>query len=143
MRRLRELCQLLDPELLASLEQGASENMFFTYRWFVVDFKRECSQTEVCALIYPRPWHLTVIFQQMLLTVWERLWAGRWALSIHLPVALAYVRLADLRSGDCRAFHRAVVTIAFSVEESWRNVIAMRTCSSCATATTGLSWSSS
>jgi hypothetical protein len=47
MRRLRELCQLLNPDLLAALQRSGADELVFTYRWFLVDFKRECEPVEV------------------------------------------------------------------------------------------------
>ena len=94
MRRLRELCQLLNPELLAALRRSEADELIFTYRWFLVDFKRECEPAEVrgCGDLEVRRQGASLATAQAL-QVWERLWAARICASVHMPVAMAYVRL--------------------------------------------------
>ena len=53
---LRQLIQLLDPPLYAHLARHDALNLFFCYRWVLVDFKREFAFDEV-------------------LRLWEALWA--------------------------------------------------------------------
>ncbi|EDQ92896.1 uncharacterized protein MONBRDRAFT_14053 [Monosiga brevicollis MX1] len=47
MQLVRDHLAWQDAELMRGLEQREADSLFFTYRWFVVDFKRECPDVEV------------------------------------------------------------------------------------------------
>eukprot|EP00730_Choanoeca_flexa_P019665 TRINITY_DN9612_c0_g1_i2.p1 TRINITY_DN9612_c0_g1~~TRINITY_DN9612_c0_g1_i2.p1 ORF type:complete len:612 (+),score=131.67 TRINITY_DN9612_c0_g1_i2:116-1951(+) len=85
LRRFRELLAFLEPEILRHLAQSGADELVFAYRWFLVDFKRECDAPEA-------------------LSVLERLFAARLCLSVHYPVIMAFARLTRYRGeiADCR-----------------------------------------
>ncbi|XDV54861.1 hypothetical protein PO909_023063 [Leuciscus waleckii] len=74
---MRSLIQILDSELFELMQQnGDYTHFYFCYRWFLLDFKREMVYDDV-------------------FSVWETIWAARYASSEHfvLFIALALVEL--------------------------------------------------
>ncbi|XP_016110934.1 small G protein signaling modulator 1-like [Sinocyclocheilus grahami] len=74
---MRSLIQILDSELFELMQQnGDYTHFYFCYRWFLLDFKREMVYDDV-------------------FSVWETVWAARYASSEHfvLFIALALVEL--------------------------------------------------
>ncbi|XP_052422731.1 small G protein signaling modulator 1 [Carassius gibelio] len=74
---MRSLIQILDAELFELMQQnGDYTHFYFCYRWFLLDFKREMVYDDV-------------------FSVWETIWAARYASSEHfvLFIALALVEL--------------------------------------------------
>ncbi|KTG31126.1 hypothetical protein cypCar_00047381 [Cyprinus carpio] len=74
---MRSLIQILDAELFELMQQnGDYTHFYFCYRWFLLDFKREMVYDDV-------------------FSVWETVWAARYASSEHfvLFIALALVEL--------------------------------------------------
>uniref|UniRef100_A0A8C2E972 Small G protein signaling modulator 1b n=1 Tax=Cyprinus carpio TaxID=7962 RepID=A0A8C2E972_CYPCA len=74
---MRSLIQILDAELFELMQQnGDYTHFYFCYRWFLLDFKREMVYDDV-------------------FSVWEAIWAARYASSEHfvLFIALALVEL--------------------------------------------------
>ncbi|XP_016393354.1 small G protein signaling modulator 1 [Sinocyclocheilus rhinocerous] len=74
---MRSLIQILDSELFELMQQnGDYTHFYFCYRWFLLDFKREMVYDDV-------------------FSVWETIWAARFASSEHfvLFIALALVEL--------------------------------------------------
>uniref|UniRef100_A0A8B9K920 Small G protein signaling modulator 1a n=1 Tax=Astyanax mexicanus TaxID=7994 RepID=A0A8B9K920_ASTMX len=74
---MRSLIQILDSELFELMHQnGDYTHFYFCYRWFLLDFKRELVYDDV-------------------FSVWETIWAARYASSGHfvLFIALALVEI--------------------------------------------------
>jgi len=72
----RSLIQILDAEIFDLMQQnGDYTHLYFCYRWFLLDFKRELVYDDV-------------------FTVWETIWAARSVASSHfvLFVGLALVQ---------------------------------------------------
>lgn len=71
LTQLLRLIEYLDPELKEAIRQKDAEHMYFAYRWFLLDFKRE----------FPA---------EAVFRVWEIGWAARHRSSLHFPVFVAY-----------------------------------------------------
>lgn len=70
---LQQLIQLMDPELYEHLEKTGSLNLFFCFRWILINFKREFSFENVVKL-------------------WEVLWTNFYSNNFVLFVALAVLQ---------------------------------------------------
>uniref|UniRef100_A0AC35TVD9 Rab-GAP TBC domain-containing protein n=1 Tax=Rhabditophanes sp. KR3021 TaxID=114890 RepID=A0AC35TVD9_9BILA len=75
----RHLIQITDPELFETImAEGDFTHLYFSYRWFLLDFKRELSYKEVYSL-------------------WETIWALNLTLSNHFQLFFALSLLATYR----------------------------------------------
>jgi len=70
LRRLRCLLAYLDPDLSEYFQSQEFDHMYFAYRWFLLDFKREFEPAIV-------------------LEVWEATWAARHVATQHFAVFIA------------------------------------------------------
>ncbi|XP_045467342.1 small G protein signaling modulator 1-like [Harmonia axyridis] len=76
---MRSLIQILDPEMYELMHaQGDYTHLYFCYRWFLLDFKRE--------LLYPDVY-----------AFWETIWAAQYVASSHFVLFLALALLETYR----------------------------------------------
>lgn len=87
LMKLRQYLAYLDPDLSDHLRLLESDHMYFAYRWFLLDYKREFEAAAV-------------------FTVWEAIWASRQTLtknfSVFIAIAIFQVYREELMK--CRDF---------------------------------------
>lgn len=105
---LRSLLEYLDPELYDRLKKLVSgtkakavvdvdqdaDHLYFCYRWFLLDFKREFPPE----MVLPTALIIETLNTTKVFTVWEMAWAAREVTSTSLPVFIAYSILQLYRS---------------------------------------------
>ena len=79
MSKLRSLLAYEEPEMGEHLRFLDADHLFFTYRWFLLDFKREFEKEDV-------------------LKIWESIWACEILHSEHFTVFIALVVLQEHRT---------------------------------------------
>lgn len=72
--RLRQLIEYLDPELFNSLRKKDADHLYFCYRWFLLDFKREFEPEDS-------------------FFIWEVIWAAQLVATKNFSVFIAYAIL--------------------------------------------------
>ncbi|TKR77414.1 hypothetical protein L596_018394 [Steinernema carpocapsae] len=80
LNNLRSLVQVMDPELFdLMMSHGDFTHLYFSYRWFLLDFKRE--------LVYENVYK-----------VWEVIWASSLTVSAHFHLFFALALLSSYRN---------------------------------------------
>uniref|UniRef100_A0A1I7XZL9 Rab-GAP TBC domain-containing protein n=1 Tax=Steinernema glaseri TaxID=37863 RepID=A0A1I7XZL9_9BILA len=80
LNNLRSLVQVMDPELFdLMMSNGDFTHLYFSYRWFLLDFKRE--------LVYEHVYKL-----------WETIWAASLTVSAHFHLFFALALLSSYRN---------------------------------------------
>ncbi|KAK0416535.1 hypothetical protein QR680_012547 [Steinernema hermaphroditum] len=80
LNNLRSLVQVMDPELFdLMMSNGDFTHLYFSYRWFLLDFKRE--------LVYEHVYKL-----------WETIWASSLTVSAHFHLFFALALLTSYRN---------------------------------------------
>ena len=93
MSSLRALLLALDPPLMDFLHEKDSDHMYFAYRWFLLDFKRDV--------------HFADVFY-----VWESIWASKTLLSHGFNICFAFAILQMFRK-DILALNTSSDVFAF------------------------------
>ncbi|KIH50756.1 hypothetical protein ANCDUO_19162 [Ancylostoma duodenale] len=79
LMNLRSLIQVVDPQIFSMLTSTSDfTHLYFSYRWFLLDFKRELSYD--------------CIFR-----VWETIWAATRTFSPHFPLFFALAMVTNYR----------------------------------------------
>ena len=92
LRQLELLLKVIDPPLYYHFVQTDSSNMFCTFRWLLILFKREFEFEE-------------------LKTLWEVLWACPFCSNFHLFVAIAILNNSRQELFDCNAFDEVLKAV--------------------------------
>jgi hypothetical protein len=92
LRQLELLLKVIDPPLYEHFIQTDSSNMFCTFRWLLILFKREFEFDE-------------------LKTLWEILWTCPFCTNFHLFVAIAILNNSRQELFNCVAFDEVLKTV--------------------------------
>lgn len=92
LRQLELLLKVIDPPLYEHFVQTDSSNMFCTFRWLLILFKREFEFDE-------------------LKTLWEILWTCPFCTNFHLFVAIAILNNFRQELFNCGAFDEVLKTV--------------------------------
>lgn len=91
--RLKKLVSGTKAKVVVDVDQDA-DHLYFCYRWFLLDFKREFPPE----MVLPTALIIETLNTTKVFTVWEMAWAAREVTSTSLPVFIAYSILQLYRS---------------------------------------------